>query len=115
MNNFEYLMHQLEADSVAQKVAPTTLIKCLDLTSLNPMHDEASIHQLCLKALQHQVAAVCIYPAFVEQVANSLKGTNIKVVAVVKFPQGDQENKTIFLTIENALKDGALEFEAVIP
>jgi deoxyribose-phosphate aldolase len=115
MNNFEYLIHRVE-DAVAERSpAPLSLLPYLDLTSLNTSDDEKTIEALCVKALKYQVAAVCVYPAFVSQVTQALKGTTIDVATVINFPQGNQTLPYVLETIEDALKAGATELDIVIP
>ncbi|WP_280124083.1 deoxyribose-phosphate aldolase [Coxiella endosymbiont of Ornithodoros amblus] len=68
------------------------LIPLIDLTQLNGGDTPKTIEQLChqAKTLYGSVAAVCIYPQFVEQVRFLLAGVPIKVATVANFPTGNQ-------------------------
>ncbi|MCD6047639.1 MAG: deoC [Gammaproteobacteria bacterium] len=115
MNNFEYLIHRVE-DAVAERApAPLSMLPYLDLTSLNTDDDEKTIGVLCEKAVRYGVAAVCVYPAFVPQAVQMLKGSAVNVATVINFPQGNQALPYVLETIEDALKDGATELDIVIP
>lgn len=89
----------------------------LDLTSLNETDDLTKIKALYTKAfvLNTHVAAVCIYPGFVEEVALALQGRAVNIATVVNFPSGDEPLDHVLLTIENAIKKGAHEIDVVFP
>lgn len=93
------------------------LISFLDFTSLNETDTEESIAAFCHKVIlpQAQVAALCIYPRFVKQVAATLKGTGIKVATVVNFPKGDSPLGKVLQQIETCLEEGANEIDLVFP
>ena len=115
MINLEYLVQHLEVEIAEKKVNPSSLIQCVDLTSLNVADNEQTIQKLCQKAFTYKPAAICVYPAFVLQVAQALKNTNVQVATVANFPEGDQEINVVLTSIEHALKEGATELEVVIP
>ena len=70
-----------------------TALSCLDLTELSDQCQASDVAALCVKAMGQyssgvnigQVAAVCVWPAFVAQ-ARSLLPSTIEVAAVVNFP-----------------------------
>lgn len=93
------------------------LLSLVDLTSLNANDTEESIALLCDKAqtpLGH-VAAVCVYPRFVRQVATQFAGTPIQTATVVNFPEGTSSLETVLVEIGRALQDGAQEIDVVFP
>lgn len=93
------------------------VINLVDLTSLNGTDTESSIAAFCAKAntpLGH-VAAVCIYPQFVRQMAAEFAATSIKTVTVVNFPDGDDSLETVLIQIGRAIQDGAQEIDVVFP
>jgi len=99
----------------------------MDLTSLNETDDSSEIAALCKKAVlagtvstphlcsPSHVAAVCVYPAFVKQVAVALRGTHVKIATVVNFPHGDDMLGSMIDVIQRALNDGAEEIDMVFP
>ncbi len=93
------------------------LLRSLDLTSLGKDDNEFKIEALCEKASTKygNVAAVCIYPKFVPLVKRLLNGTNIKVATVVNFPDGGWNFEKLRSEIQDAIKLGADEIDAVFP
>lgn len=72
-----------------------SLLECIDLTTLQGDDTEKRVEELCQKAKKPllgseiQVAAVCVYPAFVPLAKKQLGKTNIKVATVAAgFPHG---------------------------
>jgi deoxyribose-phosphate aldolase len=89
----------------------------IDLTSLNETDDAQTIAELCTKAAlaDVHVAAVCIYPRFVPQVKEALRGTAVKIATVVNFPGGDDSLESAETTIQTALSQGVDEIDVVFP
>ncbi len=98
-------------------IAAHSLIRMLDLTSLNDNDSEFTIEELCQKACTPygNVAAVCISGKFVELAKNLLAKTSIKIATVVNFPQGNFALPQTLKEIETAIKNGANEIDAVFP
>src|SRR5439155_604208 len=72
-------------------------IRMMDLTTLEGKDTPGKIRALCAKAIHPQpgdptipsVAAVCVYPALVEDAKEALKGSTVKVASVATgFPSG---------------------------
>lgn len=91
------------------------IIRLIDLTSLNDDDTAERIAMLCTQAStpQGDVAAVCVYPRFVAQVADTLLG--IPVATVVNFPEATDSLQTVLKATEHALQDGADEIDLVLP
>lgn len=89
----------------------------VDLTSLNEMDDERAIDVLCQKAIYKwgHVAAVCVYPRFVDRVATLLSGQPVKIATVANFPHGNQSLEEVKQEIETSLQRGANELDIVFP
>lgn len=90
------------------------LASYIDHTYLKPTATAAHIAQLCNEALQHDFAAVCVPPAFVEQAVSILKNTPIKVATVVGFPLGYQLSSTKLSETASLCQLGADEIDMVI-
>lgn len=97
--------------------AAQTLIKSLDLTSLNTTDTIEDIRNLCQRAQTPygNVAAVCVYPQFVAQAKEMLRQTDIKVATVINFPKGEDNLEAVQIAITNALLKGADELDVVFP
>jgi deoxyribose-phosphate aldolase len=60
-------------------------------------------------------AAVCIYPRFVAQARDRVRGSGIAVAAVANFPLGTGTVDEVVAEVEQALTDGADEIDVVFP
>lgn len=96
--------------------AALTLIKSLDLTSLNSSDNEETIQALCNKATTPyaKVAAVCLYPQFIPLAKNILP-SDIKIATVINFPSGLADLHLLEKEIKTAIKLGADELDVVLP
>ncbi len=86
----------------------------IDHTILKPTTIVAEIEKVCSEASEFKFAAVCIPPPFVEKSKNLLKGTNVKVAAVIGFPFGYSAVEAKLAEILLAIVDGADELDVVI-
>ena len=95
-------------------------MQALDLTSLTGTETTDDISNLCAKAKNGNVAALCVYPQYVSQVAKELKDTNTQIATVINFPHGNLSNDGDKATPENtktavaeAIANGATEIDIV--
>ncbi len=99
-----------------------TAVSMVDLTTLEGKDTPGKVTSLCQKARTPgddpevpPVAAVCIYPAFVEQAHRLLAGTSIKVASVAtSFPSGQTPLRLRLQEVRQAVADGADEIDMVI-
>lgn len=106
-------------------------ISCMDLTTLSGDDTPGTVQRLCAKArrplradladalgvsnLNIQVAAVCVYHAFVATAVEALRGTDIPVAAVsTGFPAGLNPFDLKVREIEASVAAGAREIDIVI-
>lgn len=98
-------------------------LSMIDLTTLEGKDTPGKVRQLCYKALHlcenidniPNVAAVCVYPAFVKIAKNELKGTPIQVASVATaFPSGQSDLQTKIMDTSFAVEQGADEIDMVI-
>lgn len=98
---------------------PEQIMALLDLTSLNDSDTEATVIQLCQKAVNRlgSVAAVCVYPRFVKLVQQQLLllDPRIHIATVSNFPAGTQSLSDTLNEINAAIADGADEIDVVMP
>ncbi|HVV69720.1 MAG TPA: deoxyribose-phosphate aldolase [Gammaproteobacteria bacterium] len=98
---------------------PEKIMALLDLTSLNGTDTEATIIQLCQKAVNPKgsVAAVCVYPRFVKLAQQQLMllDPRIHIATVSNFPAGTQSLSDTLDEINTAIADGADEIDVVMP
>ncbi len=96
---------------------PLRLLTLIDLTSLAASDTPEQIAALCAKALAApvSVAAVCVYPRFIETVCARLHATSIKCAAVANFPEGNGALAEVVADIKNSIAQGAQEIDVVFP
>ena len=90
------------------------MAKLIDHTILKPEATADEIEKLCKEAAQYGFFSVCVNPAWVSKAKQLLRGTDVKVCAVVGFPLGAQTPEIKTLEARRALRDGAREIDMVI-
>lgn len=99
------------------------LLNCIDLTTLEGSDNKKKIDELCHKALNYRddakhiptTAAVCVYPPFVAQAKEILKGTGVNVAAVAgAFPAGQSPIEIKVAEVKYTAAAGADEIDMVI-
>jgi deoxyribose-phosphate aldolase len=90
-------------------------IPLLDLTDLGSETTADAADALCDRALAASVAAVCVWPAFVEQCARRLDGSGVLVATVVNFPAGTDAPDQVGAVTATAIAAGADEIDVVLP
>lgn len=99
------------------------VFSCIDNTTLEGADTRMRVQQLCERSMQLQdaakgishVAAVCVYPVFVRQAAEYLKGSGIKVASVAgAFPSGQSPLPVKLQEVKYAVDEGADEIDMVI-
>lgn len=95
-------------------LAPSQVAQLIDHTLLRPEATPADVSKLCEEARQYRFFSVCVNPAWVRQAAELLRGSGVKVCAVVGFPLGAQAPEMKALEARRALREGAHEIDMVI-
>lgn len=93
------------------------LIPCIDLTLLSDSSTSADIMVLCEQAqtTHGDVAAVCVFPQWIEVAKSALQGSRVDVATVVNFPTPTLSIDECQRDIELAIADGADEIDVVMP
>ncbi|MCL4836918.1 MAG: deoxyribose-phosphate aldolase [Thermoanaerobaculia bacterium] len=86
----------------------------IDHTLLKPDATPADIERLCDEARRHAFYSVCVNPSYVRQAAALLRGSGVKVCAVVGFPLGAAAPEIKALEARKAIREGAAEIDMVI-
>ena len=103
-----------EAASGPKALPPDQVAKLIDHTVLKPEATAEDIEKLCAEARQHSFYSVCVNPIWVARAKQLLRGTPVKVCAVVGFPLGAQSPEIKTLEARRALREGAQEIDMVI-
>lgn len=93
------------------------LLGLIDLTSLNPTDDDASVTALAALASTPvgRVAAFCTWPRFIGVVRRRLSGTGVPIAVVTNFPAGSSDVAAAAAETAVAVADGADEVDVVFP
>lgn len=93
---------------------PNNMAQMIDHTLLKPEVTKEQILGLCEEAKEHQFASVCVNPAWIEDAAAYLKGTDVKVCTVIGFPLGASTPDVKAFETKDAIDKGAQEVDMVI-
>lgn len=90
------------------------IARYIDHTLLRPDATQREIEQLCNEAVHYGFAAVCVNPMYVSLAKERLKTFPVKVCTVIGFPLGATTTVAKAIEMDQALEDGADEFDMVI-
>lgn len=90
------------------------LTRLIDHTLLKPEATREQLRELCAEAVQYNFYSVCVNSANVRFCSNLLRGSEVKVVAVVGFPLGAMSPQSKAFESKQAIRDGAREIDMVI-
>lgn len=85
-----------------------------DHTLLKPEVTSAQVKTLCEEAKQYNFYAICVNSSMVPTAYEALKGSDVKIAAVVGFPLGTCTTSTKVFETEEACKTGAKEIDMVL-
>jgi deoxyribose-phosphate aldolase len=95
-------------------VTPNELAPYIDHTLLKPETTRVQVEKLCQEAQEYGFFAVCVNSRFVEVCKDLLKGSPVKIAAVVGFPLGAMDTKAKAYETKEAVAKGADEIDMVI-
>jgi len=86
----------------------------IDHSLLHPTMTDAELKAGCELAAKYEVASVCIKPYAVKQAVEWLRGSKVKIGAVIGFPHGNSTTEVKRFETAVACRDGAVEIDMVI-
>ena len=90
------------------------LFKYFDHTELKATAVPVEIEKLCMEAVEHGMASVCVPPCFVQMARRLInKRSDTKVCTVIAFPCGNTTAKVKVFECKDAIKNGADELDVV--
>lgn len=110
----QFLQQGTAAPAAAAPIPPDKVVKLIDHTLLKPEATADEIERLCQEAAKYGFYSVCVNPSWVQKAKALLRGTSVKVCAVVGFPLGAQSPEIKTLEARRALREGAQEIDMVI-
>jgi len=90
------------------------LAKVIDHSLLRPELTEQDVIDGCKLAAKYNTATVCVKPCHVKLASEVLKGSDVKVSAVVGFPHGSNLTAIKVAEAQAAMDDGAVELDMVL-
>lgn len=96
------------------KFSKEELASAIDHTELHTDATYKSIEKLCLEAMKYEFGQVCVGPCNVELVAETLQGSDVKIVATIGFFTGTYPIDLKVSEAKDALSKGADEIDYVI-
>lgn len=100
--------------SSGKTLTPADVAPYIDHTLLKPDATQAQMDQLCAEAAEYHFYSVCVNTSWVSFCARKLRGSGVKVCAVVGFPLGAMESRSKGFETRNAIENGADEIDMVI-
>ena len=88
--------------------------KTIDHTLLKPDASSSDVEKLCKEAAEYKFKAVCVNPSHIELCREILKGTDVKIAAVIGFPLGAGTTGSKVFETKDAVEKGANEIDMVI-
>lgn len=86
----------------------------IDHTLLKPEATPDQVATLCEEARTYKFASVCVNPVNVQQCADLLRGSPVKVCSVIGFPLGATMTEVKVFETVKAMEHGATEIDMVI-
>lgn len=101
-------------DRKALTLHPRNLAAIIDHTLLRPEATPQQVKQLCAEAREYGFGAVMTSSCYVRLAATELRGTQVKVGAVIGFPFGATLTSVKIFEAMECIKLGAVEIDMVI-
>jgi len=98
--------------TVARRVLPL-----IDLTLLGDEDSVSDVEDLCDNAKTRfgSVAAVCVWPEFINVASRRLNGTEIGIAGVANFPEGKNDSSRALSDTATIIESGGTEVDVVFP
>ncbi len=88
--------------------------KYIDHTVLKATTTESDIIKLCQEAKEHNFFSVCVNGSYVSLAKEELKGSEVKIAAVIGFPLGAMSKEAKIFETKKCIEDGADEIDMVL-
>jgi deoxyribose-phosphate aldolase len=95
--------------------SPRDLAPLLEHTLLAPGATAADLERVCQEAATHRFAAVCVHREAAAEARRLLRGSLVRVVAVVDFPRGEGTIGARVIEALEAVRSGVDEIDVVAP
>jgi deoxyribose-phosphate aldolase len=92
----------------------STLAAQTEYILLNPGTTLQEVEQVCKKAIEGNIAAICVPPLLVEKAKKITEGSGVKIATVIGYPYGYSVIEAKLAEIIMAMVDGVDELDIVI-
>jgi deoxyribose-phosphate aldolase len=92
----------------------STLAAQTEYILLNPGTTLQEVEQVCKKAIEGNIAAICVPPLLVEKAKKITEGSGVKIATVIGYPYGYSVIEAKLAEIIMAMVDGVDELDVVI-
>ena len=86
----------------------------IDHTLLKPTATITEIKKLCKEGIEHKFYAVCVNGCYANLAKEQLRGSKVKVAAVIGFPLGAMNSEAKIFEAQDCIQNGADEIDMVI-
>ncbi len=90
------------------------LNKYIDHTVLKATTTVQDIKKLCEEAMEYNFFSVCVNGSYVNLAKEELKGSEVKIAAVIGFPLGAMDSESKVFEAKKCIKNGANEIDMVL-
>ncbi len=90
-----------------------SLNKKIEHTNLRPYASEEDLKKTVEEAIKYDFYGVCVPPYFVKKAKEILKGSPVKLITVIGFPNGYTTLKTKLIEATESMNEGADELDIV--
>lgn len=90
------------------------LNRYIDHTVLKATTTVQDIKKLCEEAIEYNFFSVCVNGSYVNLAKEELKGSDVKIAAVVGFPLGAMDSESKVFEAKKCIKNGANEIDMVL-
>jgi deoxyribose-phosphate aldolase len=99
---------------VEGRIEYQAVAKMIDHSLLNPTLTDRELEDGCDLAVRYNVASICIVPYYLARGVERLSGTTVLATTTIGFPHGGHTTAIKLAEVQQSLKDGGQELDAVI-
>ena len=90
------------------------IAKMIDHSLLNPTLTDRELEDGCDLAVRYNVASICIVPYYLARGVELLSGSTVLATTTIGFPHGGHTTAIKLAEVQQSLRDGGQELDAVI-
>jgi deoxyribose-phosphate aldolase len=99
---------------VEGRIEYQAIAKMIDHSLLNPTLTDRELEDGCDLAVRYNVASICIVPYYLARGVELLSGSTVLATTTIGFPHGGHTTAIKLAEVQQSLRDGGQELDAVI-